>query len=345
MAATATAQASPIYWLGQDGNAYLKGVGGDKAAVTKYTNPTNATDNGFSGLNNGIQGQSVQADKISDPNAPKVNGPPNPNNNSGNSTTPLYKDKSSDILVQNAGLASNETNTANGLAGVDAARAALGARYAAETTANENNYKNESDSNTNDLQIGKQTSLVRAAAGRQGLLGTLSSLGAISGDSLALANQAVQSGANQDLAGVNKNFSTNQSTLDSAIGQYRREDQNRNDSADTAAKNARINTTNTGLQARQAFLQSLVGDYTDQGDAAQAKTYAEQIAALYPQIAANTPSADLAYQGAAYTSPTLANYVGRGNTSVSLGPTPSDNSSGGPSLSAVNSSSDKKKTA
>ena len=56
--------AGAVYWIGGDGNAYLKSVNG----VQKYTNPTGAQDAGFSGLLNGIQGQTVQATRIADPN-------------------------------------------------------------------------------------------------------------------------------------------------------------------------------------------------------------------------------------------------------------------------------------
>lgn len=249
----------------------------------------------------------------------------------------VYEDKTNDIGVQNAGLASTDINTANGAKGIDDARTRLGATYGAETAANETNYSNESNANLNALQGGKQSALVHGAEGRRGLLGTLSSIGALSGDSIALANQAVQTGANADLAGVNNTFSTNQTGLDSAIGTYRRENDARIKYADTAAANAKIDNTNKGLQSKQAFLRSLSDDYTAEGKSAQAKSYSDQLAALYPQIAANVPSADLTPQTAAYTPATLATYLGANNTSVGTTPAPGSSPTSLPGLVANNS--------
>lgn len=58
--------AGAVYWIGADGNAYLKSANG----VQKYTGVNNVSDAGFGGLLNGVQGQSVQATRIADPNPP-----------------------------------------------------------------------------------------------------------------------------------------------------------------------------------------------------------------------------------------------------------------------------------
>lgn len=60
--------AGPVYWQGADGNVYLKSANG----VQKYTSGSGFSDAGFQGLLNGVQGQSVQATRIADPNPPKV---------------------------------------------------------------------------------------------------------------------------------------------------------------------------------------------------------------------------------------------------------------------------------
>ena len=211
--------------------------------------------------------------------------------------------------------------------------------YADETKANEANYGIESNSNLNTQQGGKQTAYVRAAQGRSGLLATLSSIGALSGDSIELANRAVQNGANEDLSGVNHTFATNQSGLDTAIGTYRREDKLRNDEADAQAENARTNARGQSLQTRQSFLQNLVKDYSDQGDKEQAKNYTDQVAALYPQIAAsNVPNANLVTKNAAYTPASLATYLNQNNTAVTSTPAQGTGPNNLPTLSAVNTS-------
>jgi hypothetical protein len=334
----AQSQAGSIYWIGGDGNVYSKGAGGNGAQVANLgaANGTGTTANLV------LNGARQVADPNSHPAAAATPAPANPNGNSGGGgkappAGPVYKDRSNDIAVQNAGLASSDAQTSAGLAAIQKALGGLKGQYATETAANEANYGNESDSNQNALQGGKQTALVHAGQGRQGLLGTLSSIGALSGDSIELANTAVQNGANDDLAGVNHTFATNQSGLDTSIGTYRRENKSRNDEADTSAENASTNTRNNGLQAKQSYLTNLLNDYSQQGDEATAKGYADQVAALYPQIAAtNVPSSKLVAQSAAYTPASLATYLGAGNTSVTATPAPGDSPGSLPGLSAIN---------
>ena len=250
---------------------------------------------------------------------------------------PVYQDRSNDIAVQNAGLGAIDGQTSAGITAIDKALGLLKGGYSDETKANEANYNNESNSNQNTQQGGKQTAYVRAAQGRQGLLGTLASIGALSGDSIELANRAVQNGANEDLSGVNHNFATNQSGLDTAIGTYRREDKLRNDEADAQAENARTNARGQGLQTRQSFYQNLVKDYADEGNSAQAKAYTDKVAELYPQIAAaNVPNASLVTKNAAYTPAALSTYLNNANTAVTTTPAPGSGPNNLPTLSAVN---------
>jgi hypothetical protein len=274
--------------------------------------------------------------------APANNGPHtnaatiSPNGAAAAAPSP-YKDRSNDIAVNNAGLGTVDSQTNAGIAAIDKALGSLFGGYDSERDANEKNYQNESDSNQNSLQGGKQTALVHAGQGRQGLLGTLSSLGALSGDSIELANRAVQNGANEDLAGVHHTFATNQTGLDTSIGTFRREDKTRRDEAGVQADNAKTNARNQGLQTKQSFLTKLQNDYSDQGDEGTAKTYADQVAALYPQIAAtNVPNANLVAQTAAYTPATLSSYLNNPNTAVTSTSGQGNSPGSLPTLSAIN---------
>jgi hypothetical protein len=173
----------------------------------------------------------------------------------------------------------------------------------------------------NTYQGGKQTALVNAAQGRHGLLGTLASIGALSGDSIELANEAVQNGANTDLHGVSTTFGNNQSGLDTAIGTYRRENDARVNNADTEAENSRKSETAKGATTKQSFLKALADDYTAEGKPDEAKTFSDQISALYPTIASNNvTSGSLTPQTAAYTAPSLSTYLGANNTAVQSTP-------------------------
>lgn len=276
--------------------------------------------------------------------APQNVAPANNNGGGGGRSTvtpaaaaaPVYQDKTNDIAVQNAGLGQVDSQTQAGINAINSALGHITDAYGKETTANETNYGNESNSNMNSLQGGKQTAYVNAAHGRQGLLATLASIGALSGDSIEEANQAVQNGANTDLHGVTNTFSTNQSALDQAIGTYRRENQARIDTANTEADNSRKAETAKGAQTKQSFLTNLANDYQAEGKAPQGKTYSDQAAALYPLIAANNvPSGNIAPQTAAYTAPLLSTYLGGNNTAVTTTPAPGNTPGTLPALSAI----------
>jgi hypothetical protein len=328
------------FWQGADGNVYVAGAAGTHSAGAFDSNTANYW---------GSRGYTQQAD----PNAPKVasNGTGSGGSNlaASNITSaaakgPVAEDKSADILVQKAGIGAADQQRDAGIASVNNSYNNIIGGYNRETATNEGQYNNESNSNQTNLQDGKQTSLVHAAQGRHGLFATLSSIGALSDDSIAEANHAVQDGANTDLKGATNTFANNQSSLDGAIHKYRDEDTTRRTDALTQANNLKTNETNKALQAKQGFYSALEGDYTKQLDVGQAHNYAQMAADLYPQIAAtNVPTGQLAPTGAAYTAPTLASYLGNDNTTVRT--TPQGGAPGDlPGLSAINSLSGKKNT-
>jgi hypothetical protein len=274
-------------------------------------------------------------------------GSNNPSNNTitanPNATGPVAENKANDITVQNAGLAATDANYNTGINHINDALTTLKGGYDTEAKTNETNYTNESNSNLNALQAGKQTSLVNAAQGRHGLLGTLASIGALSGDSINLANQAVQEGANADLTGVTHTFSTNQSGLDTSIGTFRQEDKTRRDNADVAAGNARQNELSKNDQSKQNFLKNLADDYTAQLNPAKAKEYSDKIAALYPEIAANNvPAAPLQAQSAVYTPGALSTYIGNNNTAVNTSAASGSAPGSLPGLQALSGSATRK---
>lgn len=306
-----------VYWVGADGNVYVKG----NAGVQNAGKALKTSDNGFDAANS-----SGQATRIADPNPPRQStpAPSNPNNTGGGtSATPAKPDKSNDIALNNAGLSSVDAQTAAGLSAIEKALGGLVGTYDTEANRNEQNYVGQSTTNQGNLQTNKQTALVNAAQGRQGLFGTLSSLGALNGSGIDLANQAVQKGANDDLAGASENYSTNQQGLDTAIGTFRDEDKQRRQEAQTAAENAKTNTQNNAAKNKMSFLTNLSNDYADMGDSGNAQRYSSMAAALYPQVAATSvPDSNLSYSGAAYTPSTLANYMaGANSTQVNASPT------------------------
>lgn len=245
-------------------------------------------------------------------------GPANSNGTSGST----YSDKSNDIALQTAGLGAVDSQATTGAAAVDAALGKLKGQYDTEAGDNQTTYQTNSDQNQNNLQRNKTTALVNAAQGRRGLLGTLASLGALNGSGITLANQAVQKGANDDLAGAGDTFATNQTGLDTALKAFKTQDTERRQNADTAAADAKTNITNEAAKNRQQFYSNLANDYAAQGDSANASKFTKLAADLFPAIAGSSvPSTNLGYTAAAFNAPSLANYLaGANSTQVKVTP-------------------------
>ena len=316
-----------VYWVGADGNVYLK----NGTNVRNVGSPINLMPNGFDS-----KGVSAVATRINDPNPPAASAPANPNNTGSGSSGTQPADKSNDIALQNAGLGAVDSQTAAGIAAVDKALGSLTGQYDTEATSNEGNYKTQSDTNQNNLQANKQTALVNAVQGRQGLFGTLASLGALNGSGIDLANRAVQQGANADLTGAAGTYATNQSGLDTSINAFRTADKERRQQAATAAEDAKTNVQNEGNKSKQAFYSNLANDYAAEGDSGNAKKYTDLASSLYPSIAStNVPSTNLGYTGAAYTPSTLASYLSTADNTTVATPT-ATNGQGLPGLVATN---------
>lgn len=303
-----------VYWVGADGKVYVKGSQGVNAAGQADANTASYwSSRGFNG--------------IADPNAPAAalvsnnTAPANPNG-TGTTSAPVLPDKSNDIALQNAGLNSVDTQRDTGIASIDKALGSLFGQYDAETSTNEGSYKTNSDQNQNNLQKNRQSAMVNAAQGRQGLFGTLSSLGALNGSGIDLANEAVRSGANEDLSGAADNYATNQSGLENSIAGYRQADKERRQQNQTSADNAKINIHNDSNKSKQTYYSNLANDYSAMGNGDEAKRYSGMASDLFPAIAnTSVPNSNIAYSGAAYTPASLASYfAGANGTSVNATP-------------------------
>lgn len=325
--APAAAKGTPIYWVGSNGHVYIKGTGGNSAAVN---------DLGLAG--NVKQSQLNGANQIDDPNAPKA---PATVTGGGGGAASTFEDKSNDITQQNAGLNAVGTQISSGQAAVDAALAALNGTYDTEKAAEGKSYGSNTDQNKVNLSKNQQTALVNAAQGRQGLNGTLASLGALNGSGIELATRAVQKGANDDLAGASDSYATNAQALDTADAAFQAADKERRDQAAADAKTAKTKVQNTGLQSQLGYYQNLSNDYAAEGDKGSAGKYADLAAALFPQIASTSvPDATPTYSAAAYTAPALSSYLSGANTQVNV--TPASAATGG--IPGLNASTVKKKT-
>lgn len=311
-----------VFWVGSDGKVYVKGGQGTNAAGTADANT--AAYWGGKGFT-----------QIDDPNAPAPRDTVNTVVSGGGSAAPVLPDKSNDIAQQNAGLNSVGTYVTTGQSAVDAALAALYGTYDTEAGNEKTSYTTNTDQNKVNLSKNQQTAYVNAAQGRQGLTGTLASLGALNGSGIELANRVVQQGANEDLAGASDNYDTNAHSLDEADAAFKTQDKERRDAAKTAAEQAKTKVKNTGLTQQLGYYQQLSNDYADEGDKGNASKYSDLASSLFPEIArTSVPDSAPTYSAATYTAPALASYLAGGNTQVQT--TPATAATGGiPGLSAV----------
>lgn len=312
--------ANGVYWIGANGKTYIN-VAGIAGGPQEWHAPL-------------LSPQQMGLQQINDPNPPAGGPPTAPSNPNGGAPAAPKVDKSNDIALQNAGLGAVDSQYNSGVSAIDAALGKLTGQYNTEATANEGNYTTQSDTNQNNLQKNKQTSLVNAAQGRQGLFGSLASLGALNGSGIELANRAVQKGANDDLSGAADNYSTNQSGLDTAIGQFRQEDKFRRENASTSAENAKTNAANEAAKSRMQFYSNLSNDYAAMDDKGNASKFSGLASSLYPTLAKTSiPNSNIAYSGAAFTPGTLADYMAGANSTV-VNTTPTQGGQGIPGLIA-----------
>lgn len=233
------------------------------------------------------------------------------------SSTPQYQDKSNDITLQNAGLNAVDQQEQTGLGSVDNNFNTIMGLYNTDDTNASTQYGNESNANQQDLQGNKQTAMQDAVQGRQGLFGTLASLGALNGDGVDLANRAVAAGANTDLTNAADTYATNQNGLDSGYNAFKAQDAQRKAAAQQAKNNDELRVKADADKSRQGYLTALSNDYQAEGNTAQGQNYAAQAAALMPSIAnENVPTMDIGYSGSAFTAPTLSSYVGKANNTT-----------------------------
>lgn len=324
----APAKSTGYFWKGNDGKVYVQGSNGINAAGNWDANSQNYWGSkGF--VHTPDSAAAAQA-------APAGNGG-NAGNTGGNtggggygsgggggaaSSATIYPDKSAEIATNQAGYDSVAGQVNAGIASIDRNVAANTSQYDAEKTANEGDYKTSSDTNQGNLQKNKQSAMINAAQGRRGLFGTLASLGALNGDGIDLANDAVQKGANEDLSTANDTYATNQQSLEGSIKKFRDADVLRRSQDVAKAADEKRSVQGQGAKDRQTYLQKMSDAYRAENNNGRADEIAKQVASLFPEIGANNvPVSAIAPQAAAYTSTSLAHYLaGVDNTQVKTTP-------------------------
>lgn len=298
-----------VYWIGADGNAYVKGPDG----VQKYTGVSNAQAGGFDGLLDGQYGKSVGATQIADPNAPAPQAPGAGTggaakvfNQAGADNTQRTIDQMGPLLQ--AALEAEGTRYGNVVNGFNTQEAGQRDTYGKSTTTNQQNY----DANFMD-------SIRAGIKGLGGLFNILRGTGAGGGTAEDLARDTVGGVTSQDIRTGHDTQQENQTSLDATLSSFLSDlKQKRQLAEDTRVNNERAVKRDSNTQLQDLY-GKMAGFYGDVGNTAGANDWMNRAGNLTPEIAADsmarvsnydtTPVAVHAPEITAFAGPTQPNVV------------------------------------
>lgn len=339
--------ANGVFWLGQDGNVWVKGAQGTNSAGKIDAN---------SGQYWTKQGYSMISDPNRNPGGGNVSGSLADDRGTGyggqvdTGHNPAYaggsvpsgstsyssgdggaaaRQAAQDAARRAANEAARnntqkaidslgtELNTAYG--NIDRESASIRSRYDNEAARNEADYKGETVNNNQSLLKNKQNSLQAGAQGARGLRSTLASIGALGGTGLQLANRAVTNSVNQDLGEASETAASNAMQLDKAINRFRDEDKDRRQELETQARNQRTAAEGRIESKRQNYFQKMADLFAAIDDSGNATSFLNRAGDLNQTIAQKTAVAATPFtrRAAAFTPGDLAEYLaGTGDMTV-----------------------------
>lgn len=289
---TSVSPGNGAYWIGSDGNVYLKGPGGNSASVTNLGSDTNLG----SVQDTKALGKAVQIDN---PNPTKTSTTQNPGNTASTTTNAG--------VLSPAEIAATQASINNGIA----------QNQAAYNVANQDNLNNDKQQyadeqgqeqlNTGNRAAAVQNAEQAAASGSKGLDAVLASLGALDGTGSVLAGRAVANSANSDIGAANQTYTTNDEAVQKAIKDYATQVATRNAALKNSLGIDNRNTRMTGLQ--------------DEVNAAENVGDTSLVSQLLPQLAAATaPSQQLVATPVIYNPAAIGSYAPSNSLTVTAAP-------------------------
>lgn len=251
------------YWVGSDGNVYVKAAGVSGA-------------NGASVANLGANNSALTTDlkaygatEVANPGSGAAAG----TGGSGSSSTPVSQ---ATIDAINASIANEIQQNQN----------------AYNTAASYNTTQDQQDQidNTNQVTGNKESRATAvqnaeqaAASGNQGLKAVLASLGALNGTGQVLAGRAVADSANNDIGGADQTFQNNATAIQNAQTAYTNSAAERDAALKTALSTDNQNAQSTGTQ-------DILNDAQNAGDIATYNRFLPQLVQSTAPVQALTGS-------------------------------------------------------
>lgn len=316
-----------VYWLGTDGNFWVKGPDGVfNAGAGAYPSATQTKQFGL-----------INASLIDDPNKPTSGGGGSTTISggggtlapTGGTTAPVGPSQAQvDPLLASLGSLDDILGNKNQQSQAEYNRALQA--YKEQEALDRKAYDDNVFQNENTLTSNNQRALLNAANGATGLRGVLSSLGGLAGSGVDVIKRLVGLAANEDTGAARQTFDVNASSLNQSWGQAEREQRQRREDAEANLQNTLQNNKAGVLTSRQSILQQLAGLYGD--ELPEGRQYASQAAALAAPIAETTRATVAPYAKASslFSPGQLEDYLaGTKNLSV--------DTSGGGSRTPINS--------
>jgi hypothetical protein len=337
-----------VYWVGQDGNIWLKSDQGTRN-VGSATDPKYNYNLGPGGFESNTLLQSIMADRIPDP-LPGGIKPTSPRVTSSTSSSSNRPTVANPVLNQSA---IDQTNKAINSLGAETdigrqnianQHASVLSGYDLEAARNTNDFNDQTGVNNQNLLKNKQNALIAGAQGRRGLRGTLASLGALSGDGSLLADRAVTQATNADIGNAVDTYATNAQSLANGLGNFTEEDARRRAAASVEVENLHKALEGSVAKKRQGYYQDMAKLYEAGGNVPAAANWLNQAGDLNNLIVQNgVVAAPIATRTAAYTPASLESYLaGAGDMTVKTQSAPSLPASIAPSASIFAGHSNRK---
>lgn len=271
--------AGAVYWLGQDGNVYLKSVNGVQNMGTAWNGDSSYLKDVGADTTKG----SFEATRIADPNVPATvaptGGTAKPALNTGAVQNTQGAIDQIPALLQ-AALEAEGTSHANTLGGFDAAETAQRGTYDKSTVTNQQNY----DANYMD-------SIRAGIKGLGGLINMLRGSGAAGGTAEDMVRDTVGGVTSNDIRTGHDTQEQNQGALDSSLTTFLTDLKGKRQAADdTFTNNQRAITRDSNTQLQDLW-SKMAGYYGDAGDTGKANELLARAGSLTPQIAANSKTA------------------------------------------------------
>lgn len=315
---TTVPKTNSVYWVGQDGNVWVRGPQGT----------INAGKQAYAGNDNSYSGalRSGYATRINDPN------PGNPQqrltadttgNNTGAGSGPTYTDTTAARGATESALGSLGTVLQNNLRSIQDRFAQMMGRYADEEATNKQAYDTQMSSNETTRSRTTQSALLAAAQGNRGLRGVLGSMGALGGGSTGelLARRAVAGEANKDIGAGNEVFDNNASQLMNSYATTQTDERNRRSEAEAAKFNEEQGAKQTVAKERQSLFSTMADLWNQAGNTGEAGRYTGMVGSLSPEIASYTATQTAPYtpRSAVFNPGQLAGYLaGRNDMTVKV---------------------------